>query len=65
MQTKPQDQYVTVEEMIRQLSLSKNKAYDLLSRGEIEAVKIGKAVRVSRSSLEDYLARNAYSERTE
>jgi excisionase family DNA binding protein len=48
----------------RQLSLSKNKAFDLLSRGEIEAVKIGKAVRVSRSSLEDYLARNAYAKRT-
>lgn len=32
METKSQDQYVTVEEMIRQLSLSKNKAFDLLSR---------------------------------
>jgi excisionase family DNA binding protein len=64
METKTPE-YISVEEMMRQLSLSKNKAYDLLVRGEIEAVKIGKAVRVSRSSLEDYLVRNAYAKRTD
>lgn len=60
METKPQDQYITVEEMMRQLSLSKNKSFDLLSRGEIEAVKVGKAVRVSKTSLDNFLARNTY-----
>ncbi len=44
------------------LSLSKNKAYDLLSTGEIAAVRLGsKAVRVSKASLYDYLEKHPYA----
>ena len=59
------DQFITVDEMQRTLSLSKNKAYDLLSTGEISAVRLGsKAVRVSKASLLDYIEKHPYAKKT-
>lgn len=60
-----QEQYVSVEEMARMLSLSKNKAYNVLASGEIEAVRLGKSVRVNKASLDAYLRQHPYAKREE
>jgi excisionase family DNA binding protein len=60
--TDVQDQWITVDEMQRMFSLSKNKAYDLLSTSEeIEAVRLGRSVRVNKASLISYAERNPYA----
>jgi excisionase family DNA binding protein len=37
-------------EMRRLLGLSKNKTFEILASGEVEAIKLGRAVRVNRDS---------------
>lgn len=44
-------QVYTPEQVAKMLQLSKNTVYDLISRGEIIAKKIGKVYRIPRSSL--------------
>ncbi len=41
-------------------SLGRTKLWELISTGEIEAAKVGRAVRISRRSLDEYMRRNSY-----
>jgi excisionase family DNA binding protein len=45
-----------VKEVAAILRCGKNQAYELIQRGEIRSVRIGRAVRVTRSALEEFLA---------
>jgi excisionase family DNA binding protein len=45
-----------VQEVAAILRCGKNQAYELIQRGEIRSVRIGRAVRVTRSALEEFLA---------
>jgi excisionase family DNA binding protein len=40
--------------------LGRTKLWQLVSNGEVEAAKIGRAVRINRRSLGDYMKRNRY-----
>ena len=40
--------------------LGRTKLWELISTGEVEAAKIGRAVRINRRSLDDYMKRNRY-----
>ena len=40
--------------------LGRTKLWKLISTGEVEAAKIGRAVRINRRSLDDYMKRNSY-----
>lgn len=42
--------------------LGKTKLWELVSSGEIRAAHVGRAVRISRRSLEDYMERQAGGE---
>jgi excisionase family DNA binding protein len=42
--------------------LGRTKLWELISTGEVEAAKVGRAVRISRTSLEDYMQRHSYVE---
>lgn len=58
-QTLPErDQLLKPGEVAEMLQLSRSKAYQLMQRGEIETVRIGRAVRVKRSDLEEYIKRS-------
>ena len=46
---------LTPEEVARELKLSRNATYEALKRGEIPHVKIGKLIRIPRSSLQKLL----------
>jgi excisionase family DNA binding protein len=40
--------------------LGRTKLWELVSNGEVEAAKVGRAVRISRRSLDEYMKRNRY-----
>lgn len=42
--------------------LGRTKLWEIVSSGEIKAARIGRAVRISRRSLEDYMERRAGGE---
>jgi excisionase family DNA binding protein len=42
--------------------LGRTKLWQLISSGEVEAAKVGRAVRISRASLEEYMQRHSYVE---
>ena len=40
--------------------LGRTKLWELISTGEVKAAKVGRAVRISRHSLGEYMEANAY-----
>lgn len=50
---------LTVPEAAKLLRISRNLAYDLVARGEIPAVRLGRVIRVPRASLEEWLTQHA------
>lgn len=55
------NKYYTVSEICNLLGISKGIAYHLLRSGELEYFRIGRSIRVTDSSLENYI--NAHSSR--
>lgn len=50
--------WLTVPEMAEELHIPRSRAYELIARGELPAVRIGeKSLRVNRHELEDFLLR--------
>lgn len=54
--------YLKVPEVAEVLRIARSRAYDLVARGEIPAVRIGRSVRVSRNDLERWLEGQGYLE---
>ena len=42
--------------------LGRTKLWELISAGDVEAAKVGRAVRISRRSLDKFMRRNRYAE---
>jgi excisionase family DNA binding protein len=60
METKTQDAsergWLTVPEVAEELHIPRTRAYDLVARGELPAVRIGeRSIRVNRHELERFL----------
>ncbi len=55
-----QQEWLSVEEMQELLGIGRTKAYELISRRELPAVRIGRAVRVRKSDVEHYVRSNKY-----
>ena len=53
-------QWITPDEMRRILRLGKNKTFAILASGEVDAIKVGRAVRVNRESLDRFIASHPY-----
>jgi len=51
-------QAVRVPELARRLSISRSFAFQLVSRGEIECVRVGRAILVPVAAIEKFLARS-------
>ena len=49
------DTFLTVREAAEVLRISKSKAYELVSSGELPHVRFGKVVRISRAGLLQWL----------
>jgi excisionase family DNA binding protein len=59
------DQWITYEQAKRLSGLGRTKLWAIVSAGEVEAAKVGRAVRINRSSLDQYMRRNAYADSRE
>jgi excisionase family DNA binding protein len=55
--TMPDRLLLTVEDAAVQLSVSSRTVWRLIGLGELETVRIGKSVRVTRASLERFVAK--------
>ncbi len=55
-------EWLTYKEAAELVGLSRKKLWELIAAGEVEAAKAGKAVRINRRSLEDYMRRHAFVE---
>ena len=51
---------MTYSEAQKYSGLGRTKLWELVSAGDVEAAKIGRAVRISRRSLEECMRRNCY-----
>ena len=52
---------VRVNDAARMIGIGRTKLYELISSGELEAVKIGKATRITTASLYDLVRRQRAS----
>ena len=50
-------QLLRVPEVCFMLSIGRSTVYELINSGELKAVRIGKAVRVSRGAIDAYVTR--------
>ena len=57
--------WLSYAEAMQYSGLSRTKLWELVSIGEVNAARVGRAVRISLFSLEDYMKRNSYVERSE
>jgi excisionase family DNA binding protein len=48
---------LTIPEAAAELSLGRTTIYALLARGELDAVRVGRAVRITPRALEDFIRR--------
>ena len=57
----PEREWLTYAEAGQMVGLSRVTLWKLVSTGEIEAARVGRAVRISRESLRAYMKRSAVS----
>lgn len=54
--------WLSYPEAQRFSGLGRTKLWELISTGEVKAAKIGRAVRISRRSLSEYMEANVYTD---
>ncbi len=59
MQIEIEPTWITYEEAQRLTSLGRTTLWRICSSGELKTARIGRAVRINRQSLEDYMERTA------
>lgn len=52
-------QLLKVSEAAQLLRISRNLAYELVAKGELPSVRLGRLIRIPRSSLEAWIARQS------
>jgi excisionase family DNA binding protein len=52
----PQERLLTVKEVAGMLAIGRTTVYELIARGEIPAVKIGRARRIPSSAIDRFIA---------
>lgn len=54
-------EWLTYREASELVGLSRTKLWELVSTGEVEAAKVGRAVRIRRQSLEDWMTKHPFA----
>ena len=49
----------TAQEVAQQLKIKKTTVYELIKRGELQATKVGKQLRISQAQLDSYLGNSS------
>ena len=52
--------WISYSQAQRYSGLGRTKLWEIISTGEVEAAKVGRAVRINRNSLEEYMRRHSY-----
>ena len=52
---------LSVNDLRSALNIGRSKAYQLVSSGEIRSIKVGKAIRIPKKALLDYVNGNDYN----
>ena len=52
--------FISLNELQEILSIGRTKAYDLVTSGDLPAVRIGRIIRISKQDLTDWLERQKY-----
>lgn len=55
-------EWLTYPEAQQYAGLGRTKLWELVSSGEVRAARVGRAVRISRRSLDEYMERSSYVE---
>jgi excisionase family DNA binding protein len=59
MQTEIQPEWLTYEEAQRLTSLGRTTIWRICASGAVKTARVGRAVRINRKSLKDYMERHA------
>ncbi len=62
MATDVERQWLSYKETQAFTGLGRTKLWELICSGEVEAAKVGRAVRINRHGLDEYMRRNPYVE---
>jgi excisionase family DNA binding protein len=60
MRSNVEPEWLRIEDLMILTSLGRTKCYELVASGELEAIKVGRAVRVSRDSYIEWARRHRY-----
>ena len=60
MPSEMEREWLSVKELGVLTGLGRTKLYEVVASGELEAIKVGRAVRISRASYEAWTHRNIY-----
>ena len=52
---------MSINELRSALGIGRTKAYELVNTGEIRSIKVGKAIRIPKTSLLDYVKGSGYN----
>jgi excisionase family DNA binding protein len=53
-------EWLSIKDLMTITGLGRTKCYELVASGELEAIKVGRAVRVSRASYIEWTGRRRY-----
>jgi excisionase family DNA binding protein len=60
MKPESEQEFISLNELQEILGIGRTKAYDLVTSGDLPAVRIGRVIRVSKQDLTDWLERQKY-----
>jgi excisionase family DNA binding protein len=60
MQRNIEPEWLSIQDLMILTSLGRTKCYELVASGELEAIKVGRAVRVSKASYIEWTRRQRY-----
>jgi excisionase family DNA binding protein len=60
MRQENEQEFISLNELQEILAIGKTKAYDLVTSGDLPAVRIGRIIRINKQDLTDWLEQQKY-----
>jgi excisionase family DNA binding protein len=60
MRPDSEQEFISLHELQEILAIGRTKAYDLVTSGDLPAVRVGRSIRISKQDLTDWLERQRY-----
>ena len=62
MRLENEQEFISLNQLQKILGIGRTKAYDLVTSGDLPAVRIGRSIRVDKRDLSDWLERHKYQD---